>query len=82
MYRDQFVVPVRRRYSVLGGAKFVYLAEAIGRAHEPTPTQLDDLDRAYRATGEYLTTCPEFGRASSAPWSGRSRSSAKVSTST
>lgn len=60
MYRDQSVGPLRRRYSAQAGAKFVYLAEAIGRAHEPTSTQLDDLDRAYRATGEYLTTCPEF----------------------
>ena len=60
MYRDLPVVPQRRRFSTGASAKFFYLAEAIARVYEPTQTQLSDLDRAYRSTGEYLVTCPEF----------------------
>lgn len=60
MYRDLPVVTQRRRFSTGASARFFYLAEAIARVYEPTPTQLNDLDRAYKSTGEYLVTCPEF----------------------
>ena len=40
--------------------RFTLLAEAITAAYEPTATQLQTLERAYGATGEYLATCPEF----------------------
>ncbi|MBT2303409.1 nucleotidyltransferase [Variovorax paradoxus] len=60
MHRDLLINPVRRRFSASASAKFVFLAEAIGRAYEPTQTQLNDLDRAYQSTGEYLAACAEF----------------------
>ncbi|WP_416761850.1 nucleotidyltransferase [Roseateles sp. So40a] len=40
--------------------RFNYLTETIAAAYEPTATQLQTLERAYGATGEYLTTCAEF----------------------
>lgn len=40
--------------------RFTYLAEVVARAYEPTQTQLEDLERAYNATGEYLVACQEF----------------------
>lgn len=52
--------PTRRHFSEASSARFFYLAEKIALAHEPTETQLSDLDRAYMSTGDYLTTCPEF----------------------
>ncbi|WP_213958037.1 MULTISPECIES: nucleotidyltransferase [unclassified Variovorax] len=60
MHRDLPINPVRRRFSAGASAKFVFLAEAIGRVYEPTQTQLSDLDRAYQSTGEYLAACAEF----------------------
>jgi hypothetical protein len=39
---------------------FFNLLEDIGRALEPTPTQLTTLERSYQSTGEFLTLCPEF----------------------
>lgn len=49
-----------RRLSHRSAARFFYLADVIGRLHEPTPTQLDALDRSYNSTGEFLAECPEF----------------------
>src|SRR5438128_1452855 len=60
MQRDLPSQPNRRRFSVGSSAKFFYLAEAIARVYEPTPTQLAEVDRSYHSTGEYLATCPEF----------------------
>ena len=60
MYRDLPVDKLRRRFSTAASAKFFYLAEAIARVHEPTQTQLSELDRAYQSTGEYLAGCTEF----------------------
>jgi len=39
---------------------FFNLIEDIGRALEPTPTQLATLERSYKSTGEFLTHCFEF----------------------
>lgn len=41
-------------------ARFLYLTEAIARAYEPTPTELETLERAYESTGEHLVACDEF----------------------
>jgi hypothetical protein len=60
MHRDLPVFPPPRRFSAGSSARLLYLAELIGRAYEPTATQLADLDRAYQSTGDYLVTCPEF----------------------
>jgi hypothetical protein len=51
---------IRRNVTARASANFAYLAEAIARAYEPTSTQLQDLERAYNATGEYLIGCDEF----------------------
>lgn len=60
MQRDIPSIQPRRRFSDASSARFFYLAEKIARVYEPTPTQLEDLDRAYGSTGDYLATCPEF----------------------
>jgi len=60
MNRDNLAGFPARRITADASARFTYLAEAIGRAFEPTQTQLDDLERAYNATGDYLSECPEF----------------------
>lgn len=49
-----------RKVTASASASFTYLAEAIARTFEPTATQLEELERAYSATGEYLIDCPEF----------------------
>lgn len=50
----------RSRISRRASVRFAHLAETIGRAYEPTDTQLAALQRAYETTAEYLTACPEF----------------------
>ena len=60
MQRDLPQLPTRRRFSSGSSARFFYLAEAIARVYEPTPTQLAEVDRSYQSTGEYLASCPEF----------------------
>ena len=62
MNRDKNILRPVRNVTAAASASFTYLAEAIGRALEPTPTQLEELERAYTATGEYLVDCPELGR--------------------
>ncbi|MDP9896772.1 hypothetical protein J2W32_005978 [Variovorax boronicumulans] len=60
MQRDLPQLPTRRRFSDAASAKFFFLAEKIARVYEPTTTQLEELDRAYGSTGDYLSTCSEF----------------------
>lgn len=60
MNRDPIFSHGARLVTAEASARFTYLAEAIARAFEPTPTELQDLERAYNATGEYLIECPEF----------------------
>ncbi len=60
MKRDDHFPRAIRSVSAAASARFTYLAEAIAGAFEPTDTQLQDLDRAYNATGEYLIECAEF----------------------
>lgn len=57
MLREEIFSPVK---GGLTSARFTYLAEVAAMAFEPTQTQLEDLERAYNATGEYLVACPEF----------------------
>ena len=61
MHRDLPASITRRRFSNASSARFFYLAEKIAQVYEPTASQLADLDRAYGSTGDYLSTCPEFG---------------------
>lgn len=60
MNRDNLAGFPARHVTADASARFIYLAEAIGRAFEPTQTQLDELERAYNATGDYLSECQEF----------------------
>jgi hypothetical protein len=62
MNRDENLHRAVRTVTAAASARFTYLAEAIARTFEPTPTQLNDLERAYNATGEYLIGCHELGR--------------------
>jgi hypothetical protein len=55
-----FPRPTTRRFSKRSAARFFWLVDAIGRLHEPTPTQLEALASSYRSTGAYLAACPEF----------------------
>ncbi len=61
MNRDDNLPRVLRNVTAAASARFTYLAEAIARAFEPGATQLQELERAYNATGEYLIKCAEFG---------------------
>lgn len=61
MNRDNNFHRVARAVSARASARFAYLTETIARSFEPTPRQLEDLERAYNATGEYLVECKEFG---------------------
>lgn len=60
MNRDNYLPRAIRNVTASASARFTYLAETIARAFEPTATQLEELERAYNATGEYLIACPEF----------------------
>ncbi|MDZ5455794.1 nucleotidyltransferase domain-containing protein [Azohydromonas lata] len=60
MIREPIVGVPARTVTADASARFTYLAETIARAYEPSQTQLDDLERAYNATGDYLAECPEF----------------------
>jgi Second Messenger Oligonucleotide or Dinucleotide Synthetase domain len=61
MKRDDNFPPFARNVTTEASARFTYLSEAIASSFEPTATQLQELERAYNATGEYLIECPEFG---------------------
>lgn len=61
MNRDDNISYVVRNVTAAASARFTYLAETVARAFEPTATQLQDLERAYTATGEYLIECEELG---------------------
>jgi hypothetical protein len=60
MNRDDHLHRAIRNVTASASARFTYLAEAIATAYEPTATQLQELERAYKATGEYLIECSEF----------------------
>lgn len=49
-----------RQYSTHAQSYFLRLVEDIGQAFEPTPTQLQVLERSYNSTGEFLVGCEEF----------------------
>lgn len=59
-YPDSYPPIPKRRASYRSSARFFYLVDAIGRLHEPTPTQLEALESSYRSTGDFLSECPEF----------------------
>ena len=50
----------QRAYSTRSSDYFVRVIEDIGKALEPTETQLTELERSYRSTGEFLVNCAEF----------------------
>lgn len=60
MIREPVTLVPQRRASTRSSARFFHLVDAIARAHEPTPTQLADLERSYNSTGDFLSECPEF----------------------
>lgn len=60
MNRDDHINRAIRRVTTAASTRFTFLAEVIARTFEPTATQLQDLERAYTATGEYLIECAEF----------------------
>lgn len=60
MLREKIFHPSRGSLASQASARFTWLAEVVAKAFEPTQTQLEDLERAYNATGEYLAACPEF----------------------
>lgn len=60
MHRESLSLPPRRRYSSQADSKFREIVGAIARLHEPTQTQLENLERSYGSTGEYLMESPEL----------------------
>jgi hypothetical protein len=60
MNRDDHLHRAVRSVTAAASARFTYLTEAIATAFEPTASQLQALERAYNATGEYLIECSEF----------------------
>lgn len=60
MQRESLPLPQRRQYSRQSSSKFFQFVEAVARQHEPTQTQLNNLERSYGATGEYLMGCDEL----------------------
>lgn len=60
MHRESLSLPPRRRYSSQADSKFREIVGAIARLHEPTQTQLENLERSYGSTGQYLMECPEL----------------------
>ena len=60
MLAEPMTLPIRERFSIRSSARFFHILDVIGRAHEPTVTQLAALDRSYSSTGEFLSSCPEF----------------------
>jgi hypothetical protein len=61
MKRDDNLPRVVRTVTAAASARFTYIAEVVARAFEPTATLLQDLERAYHATGEYLIECTDLG---------------------
>ncbi|WP_231502517.1 nucleotidyltransferase [Herbaspirillum sp. RV1423] len=53
-------MPLQRTFSNRSSDYFVRMIEDIGRALEPTETQLALLERSYKSTGEFLVNCAEF----------------------
>jgi hypothetical protein len=51
---------LNRSYSSNSQSAFLRLVEDLGRALEPTPSQLETLERSYNSTGEFLVNCDEF----------------------
>src|SRR4051812_5892644 len=60
MKRESFPVPVRPQVSDRSSGYFFQLVELIGRHHEPTKTQLEELESSYLSTGDFLAECGEF----------------------
>lgn len=60
MIREDFFHQTPSGIVVPGSMRFTYLAEVVAKAYEPTQSQLDALQSAYEATGNFLIECPEF----------------------
>jgi hypothetical protein len=51
---------LKETYSTHAQSYFLRLVEDLGQAIEPTPSQLQVLERSYSSTGEFLVNCVEF----------------------
>lgn len=60
MNRDPLPLPAKRQLSSTTGLRFFGLVDAVAKHNEPTPTQLETLERSYNATAEYIMDSPEF----------------------
>lgn len=60
MNRDPLPLPTKRQLSTATGFKFFGLVDAVAKHNEPTPTQLDALERSYNSTAEFIMSSPEF----------------------
>lgn len=60
MNRDSLPLPLKRHLSGVASPRFFALADAMAKCNEPTQTQLDALERSYRATGQYVMDSDEF----------------------
>ncbi|SCK42593.1 hypothetical protein VAR608DRAFT_4083 [Variovorax sp. HW608] len=60
MHRDPLPQPIKRSLSAAASPHFFFLADAIAVANEPTPSQLEALERSYMATGQFVMDSPEF----------------------
>lgn len=60
MYRDPLPQPLKRTLSRNASPNFFRLVDAIAQHNEPTPSQLQALERSYNATGQYVMESPEF----------------------
>jgi Second Messenger Oligonucleotide or Dinucleotide Synthetase domain len=53
--------PAGRTITAAASARFTHLAESIAHSFEPTSTQLEEVERSYNATGDFLVECHELG---------------------
>ncbi|RUS67265.1 hypothetical protein CUZ56_01208 [Saezia sanguinis] len=60
MHYEPIASSQRPSIPIHSSARLFYLMDAIAQAHEPTMSQLAELERSYNSTGEFLSTCPEF----------------------
>lgn len=60
MRRDLLPQPRKRQLSRIATSKFFFLVDGMAKQNEPTPTQMEALERSYVATGQFVMESPEF----------------------
>jgi hypothetical protein len=60
MRRDLLPQPRKRQLSRTATSKFFFLVDGMAKQNEPTPTQMEALERSYMATGQFVMESPEF----------------------